>query len=53
MYRFKRLLEFAQMATPEGVQQLWVTDNLQSRNAFVSSRPSRPCSRFGSAPRCW
>ncbi len=31
----KRLLEFAQMAHAEGVQQLWVTDNLQSRNAFV------------------
>jgi alkanesulfonate monooxygenase SsuD/methylene tetrahydromethanopterin reductase-like flavin-dependent oxidoreductase (luciferase family) len=31
----KRLLDLADMAHAAGVQQLWVTDNLQSRNAFV------------------
>ncbi|HEY2596386.1 MAG TPA: LLM class flavin-dependent oxidoreductase [Chloroflexota bacterium] len=31
----KRLLQFAEMTHAAGVQQLWVTDNLQSRNAFV------------------
>src|SRR5579872_6554441 len=29
------LLELGQTAQDAGVQQLWVTDNLQSRNAFV------------------
>jgi alkanesulfonate monooxygenase SsuD/methylene tetrahydromethanopterin reductase-like flavin-dependent oxidoreductase (luciferase family) len=31
----RQLLQLAQMAHGGGMQQLWVTDNLQSRNAFV------------------
>jgi alkanesulfonate monooxygenase SsuD/methylene tetrahydromethanopterin reductase-like flavin-dependent oxidoreductase (luciferase family) len=31
----RQLLEMAQVAHAGGMQQLWVTDNLQSRNAFV------------------
>jgi 5,10-methylenetetrahydromethanopterin reductase len=31
----RRLLELSQSAHAAGIEQLWVTDNLQSRNAFV------------------
>jgi alkanesulfonate monooxygenase SsuD/methylene tetrahydromethanopterin reductase-like flavin-dependent oxidoreductase (luciferase family) len=30
-----RLLQFGEIAQSGGIQQLWVTDNLQSRNTFV------------------
>ena len=31
----RQLVRMAQVAHAGGMQQLWVTDNLQSRNAFV------------------
>jgi 5,10-methylenetetrahydromethanopterin reductase len=45
------LLQLAETAHQAGIQQLWVTDNLQSRNAFVvlAALASRLPARLGTA----